>query len=200
MNRSQARTEIRTRLSDPASAGLWSDESLDVALRSAFGALAPRFPLRSTAPVSVAAGDVTVTIASPGRVVFLHDGQGRSVPAVTPVDSVRFLAWHRRDDDTLGLSRPVRSDEAGSWTLGLLDTPIFPATDTDDFALPGTIAGALVASATAVAIRARLADDAKRSRKTMPHTVQLARDCDAEARAITAAHFRTAKGGTLGAS
>lgn len=195
MNTTTLRADTLARLADPSPNGIYTTAQVDAALSDALGLIAPSFPTDEVQTATVAAGDIDV----PGtRVVRVRLPDGYELPrrvAEFGIDPSPYapLFWYEFAGN-IQLTRPVRSDEAGTWTIELRADPEMPPGITTDWPLPESIAGALTALAAASLIRTRLAMDARRGHRVDYATRTLADDLHREAQRIIAAHKRRARG------
>jgi hypothetical protein len=188
-------------LDDPATGGLWSDTELNSALAAAAAAIGRMFPVETSSSVSIALD--ASTAPHPTGCLSVSELQAPSgeilenEPNPTgPASNYAALTW-RSFGATILFSRPLRTEEAGSWTIRYRAARVMPTSDATTLDWPDSLIPALALTAAAHALRARFADDAKRGNQTSYVHSQLVPALERAARIITDAHKRTARGSRM---
>lgn len=204
-NRTDARLQLRTQLTDPATGGLFTDAELNTALAQAHSRVAPRYLLPATHAVPMTVADQLLTISggAADRVrhyVAVTSPQGGSLPRLfeLPTGSATFyaLAWHTITG-AARLTRYPSTNEVGTYSVMTRDIAADVTDDATAYALPIEVIPALIDYAAAFAIRARLVDDVRRSRMVDHSARILASQFEASAEQLMTSTRRVARGGTL---
>jgi hypothetical protein len=157
------RSRLRTRLEDSSGSPLWADATLDEGLKRALDDYSQWSMAEATTTFTATANDLTATVPSGAmRVLRVIDPTGWVIPQ-RHGESLRFgadeeLSW----TSFAGLLRFSRPLAAGVYTLHTLGARAWPATGGDNFPVPESDLGLIVAGAAVYALEVRGVQEWKR--------------------------------------
>lgn len=197
--RAELRNSLRHRLEDLTASPLWDDAALNDALAAAVRTYGVRFPREATAAVEVTAGVSRIAVSveiDPATIARVIDSIGQTVPRLSPdtspIHGHERQAW-RWWNGALILARAATG---GTWQIEYLAARAVPDDETTPVDLLPGDEEIVLALATAVALRRRQGEDAKRGLRA-DGIAHLAVAAESAATRLMAARRQRARGGWL---